>query len=164
MRKIFGILVTLMVIGLTFMSCKPTTGDTKNGTGSSTGTDTTVSSTLRDFINDTFEEVNWSDSKRAYSGKVKGTDDYVLIPTKAAVPSDFRKKNDGTYSLGDGAELIKDSAEGMNTYFYHNGDSLFYFKGSRTITMDSTMKGKYFGYGEVNDRIVIGGETFNIVY
>ncbi|MCR4954156.1 MAG: hypothetical protein K6A43_08795 [Treponema sp.] len=145
------------------MSCTPATGNTD--VGSSTGTDTTVSTTLKEFMMETFDDFKESDHHKVYSGKIKGTEnDYVLIPAKAAVPNNFSKKSNDTYSLGDGAELIKDSAEGMNIYFYHNGDSLFYFNGSHTITMDSTMKRNYFGNGEVSDQIVIGGETFNIVY
>ena len=177
MRKIFSILVTLMVIGLTFMSCTPTTGNID--TGSSTGSNTTISSTLKEFINNTFEDVDWTDSTSAYSGKIKGTEnDYVLIPAKASVPNNFRKVDDKTYSFGD-AELYKNSIYGINIYLYLDGDAFFsidgdgylegddffYFDGPDTIGMSSTMMQKYFDYDEnTNEYITIGGKTFNIKY
>lgn len=49
MRKIFSILVVLMVIGLTFMSCTPTTGNIDSG--SYTGTETTASISAVDIPN-----------------------------------------------------------------------------------------------------------------
>ncbi|MBQ5559555.1 MAG: hypothetical protein IIT46_07225 [Lachnospiraceae bacterium] len=165
MRKIFSILVTLMMVAGTFVSCNmPTNTDT----GSSTGTDTVVSSTtLNEFINNTFEEVDWSDpTKRAYSGKVKGTNDYVLIPTNAAVPNNFSKVDD-YYSFGD-AKLFKREVNGceeMNIYLY--AYDLYYFstvnKGPRTIGMSDYMCSRYFNDDDsINEYITIGNKTINI--
>ena len=168
MKKIFGLLVTLMVIGLTLISCTPATSDTKNGTGSSTGIDTTV---LKKFMKETFDDFTQSKNGKVYSGKIKGTEnDYVLIPAKAAAPTpnDFYKVDDNEYSFGD-AKLIKDSAkeEGINIYSYYPGDGYnFFFNDSdNTIHMSSNMCQRYFDYDcNIDEPITIGGIEFHITY
>ncbi len=160
MRKIFSILVVSMAIGLTFMSCKPTTGSTD--TGSSAGINTTAS--LNEFINNTLDDVNRSDT--VYSGKIKGTNDYVLIPTKASI-GELRKESDTCYSFGN-AELIKldvTGCENMNIYFYKEGQRCYfslYGCGPYTIGLSSGMWEKYFDDDYIGEHLKIGGETIYI--
>lgn len=170
MRKIFSILVTLMVIGLTFMSCTPATSDNKNGTGSSIGIDTTVppisndSAALENFMKETFDDFTQSDNGKVYSGKIPGTEnDYVLIPATAAVPTsdEFSKVDDNEYSFG-AARLIKDSTEGINVYLYGYEHWYLYFgRAPNTISMSTAMYIDYFDCN-INEFIEIGGIRFNI--
>ncbi len=178
MRKIFSILVTLMVIGLTFMSCTPATSDTKNGTGSSTGIDNTVPPTsndkavLKNFLDGYCDDITLTPSGWIYYGKIKGTEnDYVIIPATASI-SEFHKKGE-IYSLGKGSSLISYSVEiptggSMNIYlFCWSCDSIStYLSENRTtpttIEASSYLSKFYFNKESFVDEITINSLTFTI--